>query len=572
MTRPFLLALIVCIASIASSQLAAKERTAASLLPASTAIFVEVSQPKELIGEVLEHPLKTRLFELPEAKAVLASDDLASLRVGISVVESTLDMSWRETLETLAGDGAYVAVDAETRGLAVLLKSTDAAKLSKIVKTAVSLGQTASRNGEFQIARAEYRGIEAYKVGEFRFVQLDEWLLIVNNRDLGKGMLDGWIDGQDSSLETSEVFAAALKSRPNDADVWAFADIEPIRQTEQGREFYERKSDNAGIELIAGGLRPALGAASAATAILKLSDSDLSFSTRIPFDRSKSPETHDFFFAPPGDGSRELLHPKNEILSLSAWRDVGRWWLTKEDLFDDKTLAGLSKADSELSTLFAGLDFGQDVLAATGPHVQIVATRPAFDPKAKPDIQLPAAAIVFELKDPDKMQQRLKVAFQSVMGFVNIGSAQEGGPRFDLDIDRADDSLVVSGVPIVEEGREGMIQYNFSPTVAFRNKRFVISSTRDLASELVGMEVSTKQTPNNTVATLKADAALELLKENRGQLIAQNMLENGHSREEAAGEIDILFALVSQFQSVELQLSPEKGGLVLNAKVKFEQK
>ncbi len=47
----------------------------------------------------------------------------------------------------------------------------------------------------------------------------------------------------------------------------------------------------------------------------------------------------------------------------------------------------------------------------------------------------------------------------------------------------------------------------------------------------------------------------EALLDNRDQLIAQNMLENGHSKKEAEGEVDLLLGLLQLFGTARGQLS-----------------
>lgn len=561
---PFFVVLAVAISPAISA-----ERTAAGLLPQSTVLYVEIGQPKKLIADIVNHPLKDRLADLPEVKQALARPEAAALLLGVAFVEGRLGMDLREAIESATGGGVAFAVDAKTKGAALFVKSTDEAKLKKIVDTAIALGQEQAKKSGNEIKQAEYRGVQAYKINDIRMVQVEGWLIAVNNSEFGKLLIDGWKDGVAKPLSEKPTFADAYRNKPADVTAWAYGDISMIQETPQGREFYEKKSDNAFGELVGGGIRPALGATSIVTATLNLSDDGIEISSSMPFNRGEMPETHDFFFAPESEGAAAPLKAKNEILNITAWRDIGRWWLTKEDLFDDKTLAQLSQADSQLSTLFAGLDFGQDILAAAGPRVQIIATRQTYESGPKPDIRIPSIAVVFELKDPEKMQQRLKVAFQSVMGFINIGSTQNGGPQYDINTERKDGSLLVTSEAIVEEGREGMIQYNFSPSISFKNKRFVISTTTSLAKELMNATEQGEPIAANTSVRVNGDEALAALKENRDQLIAQNMLENGHSREEAIRETDLIFTIASQFKSFEMDLTPTKKRLEFHAKLEF---
>ena len=50
------------------------------------------------------------------------------------------------------------------------------------------------------------------------------------------------------------------------------------------------------------------------------------------------------------------------------------------------------------------------------------------------------------------------------------------------------------------------------------------------------------------------DALREILADNRGQLVAQNMLKEGHTKEEAERDIGVLLELVGWFDQLGLSL------------------
>ena len=138
------------------------------------------------------------------------------------------------------------------------------------------------------------------------------------------------------------------------------------------------------------------------------------------------------------------------IANLISYRDVGAWWLSKEDLYEENVIAQLSQADSQISTLFAGLDFGQEVLGAIKPGVQIVVTEQKLPDGYAPDVQLPAFAMVAKLKDPE-VQRRFKVAFQSVIGFANINLGQQGQPQLEMETVREGKTVITSSQYLLED-------------------------------------------------------------------------------------------------------------------------
>jgi hypothetical protein len=58
----------------------------------------------------------------------------------------------------------------------------------------------------------------------------------------------------------------------------------------------------------------------------------------------------------------------------------------------------------------------------------------------------------------------------------------------------------------------------------------------------------------NTLLEIDGAALFQTLLDNREQLVAQNMLEEGHSKEEAEGEIDMLLSILTLFKAAHLEL------------------
>jgi hypothetical protein len=255
------------------------------------------------------------------------------------------------------------------------------------------------------------------------------------------------------------------------------------------------------------------------------------------------------------------------VFSLSAYRDLGEFWASAPELFDDNINAKFSEVDGTLTTLFAGRDFGQEVLGSLRPEVQIVVARqklPQADLPA-PDIKLPAFAAIHRLKDEAKMRRSLKVSFQSLIGFLNVAGAQNGQPPLELSSETIEGGEMIVGqyLPPVdpEDAQRGKINYNFSPTAAFVGDKLIISSTKALAVELAASaQAEQRDQPAgaaqvNTQSRLNSSALRLVLEDNREQLIAQNMLEKGHSREEAEKEIGALLEILSWVRHTGVRLS-----------------
>ena len=353
-------------------------------------------------------------------------------------------------------------------------------------------------------------------------------------------------------------------------------DIEALRKAGVGKEIFTGKSDNAGVEVLVGGVLNTLQKTPFATSSFYFSANQLRLNFSVPHQAKWVSEARDYFFGKNGKGQAPtVLTAKNTLLTISAYRDFSKMWLRASDLFDKNTNEELAKADSNLTTLFSGRDFGEDILGAFHADLQLILTRQDFS-KAKitPAIKLPAGALVMRLKNPKKNTGELRRMFQSLIGFINIAGGMQGQPQLDLDIDKKDGIQLVSATYVLGENenkKKARINFNFSPSIAFAGERVVLASTKELARELAlaktPVAAAGKVVNVATVAYFKG--VKEILNDNRGQLIAQTMLSEGKNRKEAAQQIDLLLSVIGVFKDASMQLFTSKKTLRLELKVQL---
>jgi hypothetical protein len=266
------------------------------------------------------------------------------------------------------------------------------------------------------------------------------------------------------------------------------------------------------------------------------------------------------------------------LFSLTTYRDIAEMWLRAGDLFDENTNDEMAKAESNLSTLFSGKDFAEEVLGALKPEIQFIAARQDFtDAKAQPAIKLPAFAAVFALKDPDTMRPEFQRTFKSLIGFLNVIGAQNGQPQLDWDSKEMDGIEMISAyyTPDRDEPnlKRARIHFNFSPSVAFVGERMIVSSSRQLSGQLAAAVSKASSVISsagtNTAAVLKLPVLRDVLEDNRSQLVAQNMLEEGRSKEEAEKHIGILMTVLGLFQDASIKLQVENDHLNLDVAVQI---
>ncbi len=557
-SRSLLIALLVGL--LANSAFAQGIDSAAEVLPESTAAYIEFTKPADVIDQILEHPVSKFVQEQDQFKQVLASPQFAAAFVGKAVLEQQIGEPLLDSVRTNLGDGLYLAFDAQTEGAVILFKSKDEAKLKRLAGSILNLisNQATQEGNEVPFEKETYRNAKAAEFDDFLVARYKSWFLISNKSALAKKIVDNMHDGSSRSLAKQEWFQSANRKRRS-TDAWGAIDLATLRESEQAAELFSGKTNNPGVELVFGGVLDGLKHAPLAVATVEL-DQDLQFSISMPFNADWANESREFFFGKnlKGRGPAQL-EPKQAIASLTSYRDIAGWWLSKEDLFEENVIAQLAQADSQLSNIFSGMDFGQDVLGALEPGVQIVVTENKFDEEYVPDIRLPAFALIGKLKDPEKIRRKLKIAFQSVIGFANINLGMEGQPQLDLDSETLGDTKVSSASYVYDDDTEkGLLLFNFAPTMAFQGDHVIISSSRELAVELAKLAKQTiGNCQSNTILQIDGKQLHQILKDNRESLIAQNMLEKGHDRKAAKNEIETLLTLASLLHESELDFRVE---------------
>lgn len=566
------LALFACVGT--SSR--AEEGSSAALFPPTTVVFAELGSPAKLVTTIFDHPLRKRIEALEPYKMAVQTAGYRRFQFGRVFIEAHFGMAWREAIATFAAHGISVGFDAESQGVAMIVHGKDAESMKLLRDKLIELTQI---NDDIQIKSGEYRGVTAYQINEAKFAVYDDRLIATNKPDLGQAILDRLIDGEGESLADNERFQSAQHARSLTTTAWAFVDVEVIRESGIADNVYNDQIDNPVLELLFGGIQSSLKETPYAAAEFWLKTEGLGLQFAMPHQSDWIPEEREYYFGSDGKGRGPAL-PKvdNTLFTLSTYRDFSEMWLRAGDLFGAQTNDEFAKADANLTTLFAGRDFGEDILGSFQPEVGLIATRHDFaDTLPQPTIKVPAFAAVFELRDPDTMTRELRRIFQSLVGFLNVVGAMNGQNQLELDMEKLDGNVeLISSAFVAEEddrdSTQAKIIFNFSPTVGFAGRRFVVSSTKSLARQLVTEQASGQvEATDNTHAVLKADALRDVLEDNRGQLIAQNMLEDGNTREEAEAIIDLLLEAVGYFREASFKLGASDDQLKIGFQVRLKQ-
>ena len=576
-----LITLVCCsIGLFVAPNLRAGDMTASQLLPDTTVGYVEITDTAAIMASLYDHPVSHHIQNLDVWKTATQTEQYRAFLTGRKFLEIQIGSDWRPALEELSVGGIFAAYDAATQGAVILMKSKDDATAENFRTKILELTRlNEEKNGKTD----EYRDVTIYKVDkQSGSAVVGNWIVLTNKGELGKSILDRLLDQKPSdtnteisgTLSANAQFKATYALRNADSQAWAYGNIQTIRDAGAAKKFFEGKAENPLAEALVGGIQSVLQHAPFVTADMKLTEAGLTMKFQTPWQGDWIPEERAYFFGPDSNGSAPVLPEiPDTLLTLSTYRDISQMWLRAGDLFDEQMNDKLAEADSGLSTIFAGRDFGEEILGALDPQMGLIVTRQSFENVSPvPALKLPAFALILKLRDAETMRPELRRTFQSVIGFFNIVGAMEGRPQLEMDMAKVNDVDLITSHYVPEkkdkDSTTADMIFNFSPSAAFSGDQFILASTADLAKQLASAPAARASDNGvNTQMALHAEAIRDALSDNREQLISQNMLEEGHSREEAEAAIDLVFEFVRCIKGAGMTLWHEKDSLSLQLNV-----
>jgi hypothetical protein len=509
--------------------------------------------------------------------------------------------------------GVVVAVDPETLGLIILSKSQDPKgnESMRDALFAIAREDATAKGNPDPVEPHDYRGLTAWKVGDGYMGHLGSWLLISNNGMAAKAAADLFLDGG-ASLADDKEFAQARdlavegrrEGQAKTPALWGYVRLPLLRQLGIAKQLIDNsdKSDNAGIELLVGGILADLRNSPFVTVALDPGKQGIKLSLSTPHDPAKVPAARKYYFAPAGGGADAPLLPTGTIASVTSYRDFAAFWQAAPDLFNEGIAGQIAQSESTLSTFLGGKSFSADILGALRPEIQIVAAQQDFKAQGvrEPSTRLPAFATVFRIKPGESktVRKTLRLTFQSLITFANLDAASKNRPSLETNNETrgkaeviyatydADDTDKPAEKAADKTGEKAGDKpaaktkddtyLNFSPAIVLSDDYLILASTRHIAEDLADLTGASGDKPRkdmgatHTLISADGSGIGRLLHVNREQLIAQNMLEKGHERAAAEREVDGLIALVEAVKDAKVRLTQNDRLLRLEVGIESE--
>ncbi|MEW6745006.1 MAG: hypothetical protein AB1486_19815 [Planctomycetota bacterium] len=540
-------------------------------IPEAALISFEISRPKALLELLAAEPVLASLRAMPAFQRPTATQELKEFYDLVAFLEASLGADWRTLLAKLAGGGVTFA--AGPRNTTVLMiDSEDEIMLEQLHQILLGIARSeASKQGEpDRVTSKDYLGVTAWTFdGKEAHALVGKRLILASSKEVLQAVLDVRSGERGASLATVPSYQAAKEAVGSEAAATLFANLQVLKQVPDVAKALEQDRRNPMAALLFAGVTEALRASSWLGAGLDVAGEELVL--RVLVDGKSTGSASAAAFAFPhqaSEGALPNLSVPRRIAGLSLYRDLHRFYAAKDELFPERT-SELIFFENMMGIFFTGRDLTDEVLARTQPPVRVVVAEQEYDPAiGTPQVQLPAFAVVFRLRDPDAFDAVLEEAWQKALGLINFTRGQQALPG--LIIDRATHGgtkLTVASYSTtgIEDRTDLPQRFNFRPTLTMPGDYLILSSTEALARDLI--DALERETAVGAEPLVGCDSLLEIdggylasiLTANRTTLIRNDMVDKGHTQQEAETSIDVLLTLIRLAGSLSARTGAHEG-------------
>ena len=541
-----------------------------TLLPSDTPIYLRINEPAKLFLDEFRNPIfLNALKNIPQIGGQLENPQIDQVKMVLGLLASTEDISWSEMVREVLAGPAEIALSPYPQKLVMTVKPKDAARLGRLhAKLLEFIQQDAQNKGNPDPVKKFKHGetdcfslapTEAHAIYGGRFVLASSEKILGDALDVLSGAKK-----LPSTLDKEPRFAEAVKSAtPDSRQAFGFARMDLIRKSNPGT--YTVADDyNPLLALLFGGWVEAYRQADWLGMAMDWKANKPALEAFLPIsaDVAKG-ELRKAFTPPKGVYAAKPLSVPNQLGTLSLWRDLGKVWNIRENVVTGPALQGLNGLDNGIGQFFGGRDFGTGVLGSLKPDWRVVvAEQDSKTMIPKPDLVLPAFAISvgYDKKDED-FRQRWVIAFQSLIGVLNVVGGQQKAPVLVQNQEDFEGAKIYSAkyLPPVKPANakpgdsktdeEGIhIRHNFRPTLVLSGDHLIISSTTEMARDVVKAiklaDSSSDAPPQAMSVDLDGKRIAGLVDVNRERLVMQNMVEKGHGKAAAQTEIGAIEGMI----------------------------
>jgi hypothetical protein len=521
-------------------------------LAAESDLLIKVEQPGQLANSLIDHPLFRQFRQLEVVRDLYDSTNFRRFNQMLGYVERELGMDRWKLLDELAGGGAAFAVKfgPEPAPVVLVIQGRDETLWHRAANLFLEVGlqELDRQNKPAKPLHVAYRRIDTIRLGDKLFVAIAGAALLVSNNEKGlQSALDCYLDPAKKSLATLPTVRDAHILAGVTADAWMWLNLDVARKSPGGKDIFKLPRNDVNLTAIFGGWLDVAQHAPFLSAGLFVRPLESSLWFCMPRDPAKSAPAMQLHIPPAGAaGSRPVLEPKNVLFSTSFYLDLAKIWNEREGLFNEKQRKSLETFDKDSSRVLAGSTFSKLVTLAGPYHRLVVVHNPRPGYKTTPGQNLPAAAWVVELRDPEAFAKRMEAILRAA-GL--LATLQVKLKQFEEDCQ----GHKIVGYRFVEDAPwdndPQNLRFNASPCFVRVGNQFVFCSTVALCRELVAMldaegQKRLAKQPEALITRFYGDGGMQLLEYYKDVVLTQAILDAAASPKQAAQQVRDLLQFV----------------------------
>ncbi len=544
----------------------------AQALPAQAIAALEVFRPRAVLAPLLEKDTRATLALAPAIQRATEKPDFRQFQVLVQFLETQLGADWPTALQKLTGGGLALGLYPQQR--TVFVADAEDEQMLRQLHTLLWNGaqnQAALAGKPSPAVSRQIGGRTAYSLGKNEaHVLAGRRLVWTKNLEDMEAALQGAQQG--GGLAASPDYQAARRAVGPDAAGMLFLNMRALKLAPGIAKALKPENGNPLAALVFAGLGETAGTANWIAIGLHVKPHALAL--RLVSDATPAGTNSPAAFALPPtatDGALPNLAVPRQIAALSLYRDLHRFYAAKDQLFPERT-SGLIFFENMMGIFFSGRDLTDDVMAQAQPHIRFVAAQQQFDAASgTPVYQLPAFAVVLQLRHPEQFREVVEEAWQKAIGLASFTRGQRAEPGFIIDRPVHNDipfSVARFSTAYAKDPGKMDVRYNFRPALAMPGQYLILSSTDGLARDLMDALAREKQHPPTPAAQVHGVLELEggkiaaALRANRGFMIKQNMLKGGEVKGNEA-QIDGLIGLAGFIRTARLTTGVQQTQLEL---------
>jgi hypothetical protein len=528
------------------------------LVPAQADLFLQVRQPRRLLERFTSLPAFRQAQQMQVVREFYDSTNARRFYQFLAYLEKRLGADRMELLDRLAGGGAVLAVKVGVDPPPVLLvvQGKDERLMREFVKVAEEIvnQELARQENPVRVARSPYRGTEILHVADKAYAARVGSALLLSNKEQALKLALDLNAGAGKGVADNPGIAAARKMLPPRPLAWVWLNVETVRNLEQVKVAVPQVELNPVLGPFVASWIDTARRSSFLCACLAQEGKDFLATVRLPRGRSGMGPTAAVYLPPGDEPAPPLLEPKNVQYTASYYLDLGRLWKERDHVLGKEARVQLEKFEKNSGRFLGGVKLGK-LLSQAGSHQRFLQTvQPEGTVyKKQPKQPVSAFAVVQEMRDP---------AFAKSMDGILRTVALFGAFQFNVKMvteEHAGCKIVSYRFPEgrTVKGDKDNVRYNFSPAFVKVGDQFVVTSTVELARELVDLlqkEAGRKTTTASSVhAKVYASGVAAGLKATQDQLVTQLVLGQALSPAEAREQVAALFRLVEGLGRLDVE-------------------